>query len=180
MIISSKRELRRVIKYEKKIYLPGSAEERFMMRFVQDERFLFFKYLRLLRKEEYLLGRRGIARKMHRFCTRRRNILGNKINVKILPFYAGKGVNIHHKGVIINGHIGDDCVFHGQNCIGNDGTHEERIPNVGSGVHFGFGAMAFGDITIADNVFIGAGAVVVKSIDQPGSTAVGIPAAVKK
>lgn len=179
MNISSKRELRKIIRYEKKIYLPGPVSENLMLRFVQDERVLFFKYLRLLRKEEYLLGRRGLARKMHRFCTRRRNRLGNRINVKILPFYTGKGVNIHHKGVIINGRIGENCVFHGQNCIGNDGVHEDRIPSVGSGVHFGFGASAFGDITIADNVFVGAGAVAVKSIGQPGSVAVGIPAAVK-
>ena len=179
MNISSKKELREVIRYERKIYLPGSVSDRIMMRFVQDERCLFFKYLRLLRKEEYYLGRRGLARKMHRIYTRRKNILGNKINVKIIPLYTGKGVNIHHKGVIINGIIGDDCVFHGQNCIGNDGVHEEKIPTVGSGVHFGFGSTAFGDITIADNVFVGAGAVVVKSIEQPGSTAVGIPASVK-
>jgi serine O-acetyltransferase len=53
-------------------------------------------------------------------------------------------------------------------------------PIIGNNVYIGPGSKLFGDITIADNVKIGANSVVNKSILQNGATAVGIPAKIIK
>ena len=49
-------------------------------------------------------------------------------------------------------------------------------PVIGNNVDIGVGAKIIGDITIADDVKIGAGAVVTKSCLEKGATLVGIPA----
>lgn len=46
--------------------------------------------------------------------------------------------------------------------IGNDGV-SLKAPHIGNNVEIGFGASIIGDVTITDDVKIGAGAVVVKS-----------------
>lgn len=46
---------------------------------------------------------------------------------------------------------------------------------IGNNVYIRMGARILGDITIADNVVIGANAVVTKSITEPGITVAGIP-----
>jgi serine O-acetyltransferase len=55
-------------------------------------------------------------------------------------------------------------------------TNGSKAPKLGNNVFIGTGAKIIGDITIADNVAIGANAVVVKSITEPGTTWGGIPA----
>ena len=42
----------------------------------------------------------------------------------------------------------------------------------------GWGATVIGDVRVADNAVIGAGAVVTKSIDEEGAVAAGVPAVV--
>lgn len=183
MQINSRSELRNVINYEKKIYLPETFKEKLVFRFTQNERYLIFRYLKYLRCEEYFLNKGKSHFLLYLFYTRKKNRLGNKINVKILPGFTGKGLNIHHKGIIINGHIGDDCVFHGNNCIGNNVRNEnepELLPNVKNRVEFGYGSIVIGNVTIENDVRIGAGAVVVRSIQIRGSTAVGVPARIIK
>lgn len=71
--------------------------------------------------------------------------------------------------------IGQGCCLHGNNCIGNDGK-SGGAPVIGKNVDIGFGAVIIGDIQIADNCKIGAGAVVVHSCLEEGSTLVGVPA----
>jgi serine O-acetyltransferase len=88
------------------------------------------------------------------------------------------GVNIHHKNIIINGIIGENCIFHGNNCIGNKGTIDgvEQIPHIGNNVDFGYGSVVIGNVDIADDIKIGAGAVVVNSFTEKGITIAGVPA----
>lgn len=47
---------------------------------------------------------------------------------------------------------------------------------IGDNVFIGTGAKIIGDISIANNVVIGANSVVCKSIEEPGITVAGIPA----
>ena len=55
--------------------------------------------------------------------------------------------------------IGEDCILHGQNCIGNKGDADaSAAPVIGKNVDIGVGASVIGDIFIADDVKIGAGA----------------------
>lgn len=49
-------------------------------------------------------------------------------------------------------------------------------PLIGDRVYIGTGARVLGNISIADEVVIGANAVVTKDITEPGITVAGIPA----
>lgn len=53
-----------------------------------------------------------------------------------------------------------------------------KAPQIGNDVYIGPGAVIFGDITIADGCYIGANAVVNKSISETNSVVVGVPAKV--
>ena len=90
----------------------------------------------------------------------------------------GKGVAIYHNGpVVIHGKsiIGEYCSLHGDNCIGNDGVNDE-CPVIGANVDIGVGAIIIGNVHIADNCRIGAGAIVVSDFMEPGSVIGGVPA----
>lgn len=65
--------------------------------------------------------------------------------------------------------------MHGDNCIGNNGITDDA-PTIGNNVDIGFGAKIIGGIKIADDVKIGAGAIVVKDCLRKGATLVGVPA----
>ena len=179
MRIESREELKRILAYERDIYLPGRMKERIIYLFTQNERWLIYKYLKYLRFEEYYLCKEKKYRIFFYLFSRKKNILGNKIQIKIMPLYTGKGLNIHHKNIIINGYVGEDCVFHGNNCIGNVNRSDEevqKIPHIMNRVNFGYGSIVIGDVNIFDDVQIGAGAVVVKNILNVGATVVGVPA----
>lgn len=86
------------------------------------------------------------------------------------------GLLIYHKGFLVvnyQARIGKNARFHGCNCVGNNHT---GVPVIGDNADFGVGASVIGGVRIANNVKIGAGAVVTKDILQEGVTVVGIPA----
>ena len=90
----------------------------------------------------------------------------------------GKGFAIYHNGpVVIHGKskIGEYCSLHGDNCIGNNGINDE-CPVIGANVDIGVGAKIIGNVHIADNCKIGAGAIVVSDFLEPGSVVGGVPA----
>ena len=62
------------------------------------------------------------------------------------------------------------------NCIGNKGIADSGVPVIGNNVNIGVGAKIIGDIYIADNVCIGANAVVTESCHVEGATLIGVPA----
>jgi serine O-acetyltransferase len=88
----------------------------------------------------------------------------------------------HGMGVVIGetSEIGDDVLMY-QGVVLGGTTHEKkkRHPTLGNGVVIGAGAILLGDIVIGDEARIGAGSVVVTSLD-PKATAVGVPARVVK
>ncbi|MBC7829703.1 MAG: serine acetyltransferase [Chitinophagaceae bacterium] len=93
----------------------------------------------------------------------------------------GPGLRIYHgQATVINkdSRIGSHCIIRQSTTIGNarvDGS----CPVIGNYVDIGSNVCIIGDLTIGDNVVIGAGSVVVKSI-PPNSLAVGNPARVIK
>ena len=66
-------------------------------------------------------------------------------------------------------------VLHGDNCIGNNGK-DDGCPVIGNNVDIGVGAKIIGNVYIADDCKIGAGAIVVKSCKEKGKTLIGCPA----
>lgn len=93
----------------------------------------------------------------------------------------GRRVIIEHQScIIIHGHaaIGDDCVIRQGVTIGNRYLNSSSdAPQLGNRVNVGAGAKILGKIAIADDVNIGANAVVLTDL-AAGQTAVGIPAKV--
>jgi putative colanic acid biosynthesis acetyltransferase WcaB len=96
---------------------------------------------------------------------------------------VGKGVSLYHghalvvnQGVI----IGDNCTLRNSTTIGHkklaDGSFT-KCPRIGNNVDIGANVCIIGDITIGDNVIIGAGSVVTKSFPSD-CVVVGNPARV--
>lgn len=132
------------------------------------------KFQKLLRKEEYYYNiNKKIVSTFYRY---RKEKLGIKLGFEIPRNTFGYGLNITHTGMRIvnkNCRVGTNCRIHSGVNIG--GT-EEYAPQLGDNVYIGPGAKLFGQIYIADNVKIGANAVVNKSFTIPGVTIAGVPA----
>ena len=91
---------------------------------------------------------------------------------------VGPGLSIAHIGPIqINARskVGENCRI--QTCVTLGATNgQSAAPQLGNNVFLGDGCKIIGGVTIADDVQIGANAVVVKSILEPGTTWGGVPA----
>jgi len=161
-----------VIVYEKQMYFPTRTS--FLKSWItHEDDYLIWKYLYFLRREE------AASNLLSRYYWRRRkNDLGAKLGIIIYAGCCGKGLRIWHYGSTItsgDAKIGENCTFHGQACVGSDGS-SEAAPVIGNNVDIGVGAKIIGDLTIADGVKVGAGAVVTRSCLEEGTTLVGIPA----
>lgn len=165
-----------VIAYEKQMYFPTRAAY-LKSRITHEDDYLIWRYLYYLRREE------AAGNKLAQYYWRRRkNDLGAKLGIIIYAGTCGKGLRIWHYGsTIISGDakIGENCIFHGQACIGNDGS-SAAAPVIGNNVDIGVGARIIGGIAIADNVKIGAGAVVTRDCHEQGAVLVGVPAKILK
>ncbi len=88
----------------------------------------------------------------------------------------------HGMGVVIGETtiIGNDVLLYQGVTLGGTGLQKgKRHPTVGNDVVIGAGAKVLGNITIGDNSYIGANAVVIKDV-PPNSTVVGVPGRVTK
>ena len=95
----------------------------------------------------------------------------------------GTGFFIDHgMGVVIGetAEIGDYVtLFQGVTLGGTGKERGKRHPTLGSNIVIGTGAKVLGNITIGDNSYIGANAVVIKDV-PPNSTVVGVPGRITK
>ena len=104
--------------------------------------------------------------------------LSVKLGFSFMYRNIGPGFSIAHYGLlVINGNtvIGENCRVQEGVCIGST-NGSDCAPRIGNNVFIGSGAKIIGNIEIADDVAVGAGAVVVKSITEPGTTWAGVPA----
>lgn len=177
-MISTYKELKAVLKYEKPLY-PNSLFDYLTM----NQRVYNWKFIKLLRHTEYFhnkMEHNPLFKLLYILYRRRKNKLGVKIGVEIDANTFGKGLIIHHNGNIVissNARIGENCQLHGDNCIGNlGGDSGEACPVIGNNVDIGVGAKILGPVHIADGIKIGANAVVNKSFTEEGITLVGVPA----
>lgn len=170
------RTFKQDLKEEKKLYISNNLNYLKLM-LLRDQDYYLWKYIKYLRYTEYYY-RKG-NKILYELFQRRKNILGARLGITIWHNTIDKGLKIWHYGsIIVNGHaqIGRNCSFHGNNCIGNKGVNDERAPLIGDNVDIGVGACIIGPIYIADNVRVGANAVVTKSCYNKGATLVGVPA----
>ena len=140
-----------------------------------------WKFQRAMRIAEYYANRseESIIYKPAAVISRQRFAhLSVKLGFSIPYKNVGKGFSIAHYGLlVINGNtlIGENCRIQEGVCIGAT-NGSDKAPRIGNNVFIGSGAKIIGDIVIADDVAIGAGAVVLKSITEPGTTWAGVPA----
>ncbi|MCX5715717.1 MAG: serine O-acetyltransferase [Candidatus Omnitrophica bacterium] len=83
----------------------------------------------------------------------------------------------HGMGVVVGetAVIGDNVLLYQGVTLGGTGLEKgKRHPTIGNNVVIGGGAKVLGNITIGDNSYIGANAVVIKDV-PPNSTVVGVP-----
>jgi serine O-acetyltransferase len=88
----------------------------------------------------------------------------------------------HGMGVVIGetSIIGDDVLLYQGVTLGGTGLEKgKRHPTIGNNVVIGGGAKVLGNITVGDNSYIGANAVVIKDV-PPNSTVVGVPGRITK
>lgn len=179
-MITSKKDLKGFLTVDNNWLLPTSLKQRVVEQVAKYPSFVLRKYVLYLRKQEYFVntaGKSKIKGLLGLYYERKKNNLGMRLGIEIGPNCFGKGLQIYHGGSIIvnpNVRAGENIKLHGGNCIGNNGK-SDGVPRIGNNVDIGYGAVLIGDITIADNVTIGANAVVNKSILEEGCTVVGIP-----
>lgn len=134
----------------------------------------------ILRKLEYAINKKQnlfikIKKMYYKLVFHKMSI---KLGVFIPPNCFDEGLSIAHAMCIVvhhNAKIGKNCRIHEMVNIGAT-NGSDKAPVIGNNVFIGTGAKIIGDVKIADNVVIGANAVVVHDILEEGTTWGGVPA----
>ena len=141
-----------------------------------------WKFQILLRKCEYYTNssklKKIILAPVYLFKRLKLKKLSLKLGFSIPLNVFEEGLSIAHYGTIVvnsKAKVGKNCRL--QECVNIGATNgSSKAPVIGDNVFIGTGAKIIGDIVIANDVAIGANAVVVKSITEPGVTYAGVPA----
>lgn len=139
-----------------------------------------WKFEILLRKVEYYIncGSGIFAFVMTAYYKFRFHRISIKLGFTIPPNVFAEGLAIPHYGTIVvhaNTRAGRNCrLQEGVNIGATSGSHEAAL--IGDNCFFGSGAKVIGPVKIADDVAVGAGAVVTKDITEAGTTWAGVPA----
>lgn len=178
----NKKELNEIIQEERDIYIRANF---LFQKFTHSKRYMIWKMLSYFRKAQYykeiLIRSSGLskihAKIVYRIYLRKKNIYSEKTDIEIANgSKIGRRIRMWHGGIVINADLGDDCMIHGNNILGNKGVYPfDQTPKLGNNVDIGVGAVIIGNINIADNCCVGANAVVTKSFTTPGSIIVGVP-----
>lgn len=138
----------------------------------------------MLRRHEYYTNCRQtlFVRAMRRIYRFRHHRMGLRLGFDISCNTFGPGLRINHTGYLRvhpNARIGEFCDIHQLVHIGQN-REPDSVPTIGNNVWIGPGVKIYGKITIADDIVIGANAVVNKSFLQKNVTIAGVPAKVVK
>ena len=181
----TKQELNQLIAEEMQVY--GITKKNISeKRFRHQKSYMIWQAVKRLRIYEYRCSRRDESKNtliahirafLVKIADRKLNKACEKVDVELTPNIIGNNIRICHDNVVLFGKVGENCTFHGNNVVGNKRTGaSNEIPKLGNNVDVGFGAIIIGNVEIADNCVIGAGAVVTKSFTKPGGILVGVPA----
>ncbi len=145
-----------------------------------------WSYQILLRKCEYYENcRKDIMGRIYgKFLKFRFVRFSQKLGFSVPFNVCDMGLSIAHYGSLVisaEAMIGKNCRIHENVTIGVDGNsywgdQKGQAPIIGDNVFIATGAKVIGNIRIADNVAIGANAVVVNDILEPNTTWGGVPA----
>lgn len=171
-------ELNRKIKEYKRFYQDNDYQKEIFHIITKHPNKIILKSIICSIKYRYYKNKdKGIINKIKMiYYGRKNNINAMKYGLEIYG-HIGERCKIYHNNIVINNNaiIGDNVKLHGNNCIGNNGKNH-FAPKIGNNVDIGYGAVIIGDITIADNIKIGANSIVTKSFTEPGIVIAGNPA----
>lgn len=129
-----------------------------------------------MRKTEYYLNTgRMLIGNIYRYRLLK---VQTKYGLTIPLNVCGRGFKIMHIGpILINGRstVGKDCTFHINTAIVAGGTTDD-VPTLSDGIVVGVGAVILGGVFLAENIAVGANAVVNKSFSEPDIAIAGVPA----
>ena len=141
------------------------------------------KFLYYLRKEEYYINCKVPGgRLILLYYKYRKKKLGVKLGFSIPANVFGPGLSLPHYGTIVvskYARIGANCRLHVCTNIGAS-AGLNSAPNIADNVYIGPGAILFGDIKIAENITIAANSTVNKSCLVPNVVLAGSPAKIVK
>lgn len=104
--------------------------------------------------------------------SRRLQSLSERLGITIGPNCFGKGLYIPHYGsIVVNG-----TARFGDNCIVQNGVNVSESVVCGEGIYLGAGSKIMIGVHLADDIIVGANAVVTKSFNEPNIVLAGIPA----
>lgn len=129
------------------------------------------KYLRVLRKLEYLINTKASYIKIFWYRRKLRS-LSERLGISIAPNCFGKGLYIPHYGSIV---VNTTARF-GEYCIIQNGVNVSEDVVCGNGCFIGAGAKILIGVHLSDYTIVGANAVVTKSFDEENIVIAGIPA----
>lgn len=140
-----------------------------------------WEFQKTLRKYEYYRNcKTGILEKLYMvFIARKFKKLSYKLGFTIPINVFGPGLSIAHYGTIVineGAKIGANCRIHACVNIGTEAGYGNKAPQIGDNCYIAPGAKIYGEISIANNVAIGANAVVNKSFTENDIAIAGIPA----
>ena len=162
--------------YEKNMYLSQGFFEKVYKIVTKHPDYIFYRAIKIHQKyRKAKEENKKIAKIFYSFLANR---ISSKYNLELYGKF-GKNLRIWHGNIIINGNaiIGDNCNFHGNNCIGEKNG---KSPNIGDNVDVGYGTVIIGGITVANNIVIGANSLVNKSFLEEGVVIAGCPARIIK
>lgn len=174
-MIKNKSDLKYYMQQDKK-QLAIPSERKHPRPFVD----LIWKYEILLRKSEYFhnINKSFFSSIMAKYYIFRLIRMGQKLGFTIGINVFGPGLSIAHYGCIVvsgGAKIGSNCRIHEGVTIGaTNGESEAAV--IGDNCFIGSGAKIIGKVELANNVAIGAGAVVVKSFKENNVSLAGVPA----
>ena len=133
-----------------------------------------WRFLKALRKYEYNLNRpQGIWQRLMRLISNLRWYYWSvKTGISVHPNCFGAGLALWHFGAL---QVNYTCKG-GKNVTIQSGVCVMKDVTLGNGVYLAPGAKVLEGVSIADDVTIGANAVVTHSITEPGTVWAGVPA----
>lgn len=173
-MITTKEELAYYLKCDKvALKIPDHQRK---PKFMRDE---IWRFQISLRNLEYYSRKTSLFGKIiYAFRRIKHHRLAVKCGFSIPINVFGPGLSIAHLGTIVvnsNARVGCNCrIQEGVNIGSTNGS--SKAPQIGDNCFLGSGAKVIGDITIANNVAIGAGAVVVKDCLESNVSLGGVPA----
>lgn len=175
LIINSKERLYACFKEE----LPFYECNKIAYLFQLSEKAILRKYVVILRKAEYYTNVSApIAKFLAIIFRMKLSKLQNKYSIHIPINCCEPGLRIMHIGPILvntNAQIGKNCALHINTSIVAGGLNSDA-PVLGDGVVMGVGSVAVGNVKIANNVAVGANAVVTKDVIEENVAFAGVPA----